>query len=267
MRSTLALLLLVSIAHASPSMSPDADLAEGRVAYQRHDYDTVEKRVYPLLYPDIELSGESVVEAHRLLALAYFFQKKFPEARQEVVQILNLRPAFQLDPIVEPPVAVSFFENIKREQQQKLEEIIRQRQQEDRERQRIEEERRRASAMRIYVEKEVIKHSRLYAAVPFGVGQLQNGHKKLAVLFAVTEALTGALSLACFISFYALQPSGSLGLALSATTDASGAAFWGLAIAGIIDAQVRFVPEEVRVRELPRPKKISWSPLGVQGVF
>jgi len=264
-----ALVLVVNtVAFAAPSMNPETDLAEGRDAYQRGQYEAVEKRVYPLLYPNVELpSQDSVIEAHRLLALAYFFQKKPTEARQEVLQILSLRPAFQLDPIVEPRVAVSFFENIKKEQQQRLDEIIRRRQQEERERLRIEEERRRAQAERIYVEKEVVKHSRLFAAVPFGVGQWQNGHKKLAVFFAVTEALTGALSLACFVSFYVLQPPGSLGLSLSATTDAAGAAFWGLVLAGIIDAEVRFKPEEVRVRELPRPKKISWSLFGVQGAF
>jgi hypothetical protein len=104
----LALVLISGTAFAAPSMNPDADLAEARVAYQKHDYDTVEKRVYPLLYPNVELPDpDAVIEAHRLLALAYLGQKnKTSEARQEVLQIFSLRPSFQLDPIVESPFAV-----------------------------------------------------------------------------------------------------------------------------------------------------------------
>ncbi|HEY7957029.1 MAG TPA: hypothetical protein VII38_17105 [Polyangia bacterium] len=291
-------LALPLTALAAPSENPQVALQASELSYKKQRYQDVEQAVRPLLYPTIELSTEeSVVEAHRLLALSYFFQKKMPEARQEVVALLALRPGFELDPIVEPPVAVSFFQNIRREQEGRLQEI-RRRQQEEAERTRRETERKRAAekarAERVFIEKRVERHSRWLAMLPFGVGQLQNGQKGKAIFFAVSELATGALSLATWLNVYfrypvgkdpatgALIPQYPAGEATTAqglvgTQLASGAAFWALVAWGIIDAQVKYVPEVVKTRELERAPKasISIAPilspgtygLGISGAF
>jgi hypothetical protein len=287
----LATLAPAAEASANPSANPQASLEQGKLAYQRHEYGTVVDTVQPLLYPSIELGSEdSVVEAHRLLALAFFFMKKMPEARHEVVSILSLRPGYELDPIVEPPVAVRFFQHIRREQDERLQEV-RQRQLEEEEYQRKEIERKKAAAHakaeRVFVERTVTRRSRLIALVPFGVGQAQNGDYGKAWLFGVSEAMFGALSLASWITLTQRYPTGKypsneqdLQTTLMTVQLASGAAFWGMLIAGIVEAQVRLVPESVKTRELPdaprkKDAKIGFIPLlsptfygiGVQGVF
>jgi len=276
---------------ASPSANPQASLEQGKIAYQRHEYGTVVDTVQPLLYPSIELgSEESVVEAHRLLALSFFFMKKMPEARHEVVSIFSLRPGYQLDPIIDPPVAVRFFQHIRSEQDERLQEI-RHRELEEEELTRREEERRRAQAHakaeRVFVERMVVKRSRLIATVPFGVGQAQNGDTGKAWLFGVTEGVFGALSLSTWITVTQRYPKGTyptneqdLKTTLQTIQVASGAAFWAMVLAGVIEAHVRFVPQTVQNRELPTaPKKkdakIGFTPLlsptffglGAQGVF
>jgi hypothetical protein len=268
---------------ASPSLNPRAALEEGKLAYQRSDFAHVEKTVYPLLYPTPELDGDALIEARRLLALAYFFEKKMPEARKEVVLILQKRADFELDPVVEPAVAVAFFKNIRSEQEQRLEEYKR-RQLEDLERTRRDEERRRAAerakAERVYVEKQVIRRSRLVAMLPFGVGQIQNGQRGKAIAFGVSEAVLGGLSLATWISIREVFP----GFKVDATQErlkdtlvglqiGAGVAFWAVVIWGIIDAQVKLVPETVILRDLdkkPQKKastKMLIAPMVAPGLY
>jgi hypothetical protein len=267
---------------AATTLAPQAALEAGKLAYARHEYAAVEQSVRPLLYPTVELgTDDAVVEARRLLALAYFFQKRYPEARAEVVQILALRPEYQLDRYVEPPVAVSFFEAIRREQDDRLEAIRRREREEEAARAREEEARRREAlrnAERVYVERTVERHSRLYAFIPFGVGQLQNGQRKKAIFFLTSELVVGALSLACWAALPAafnlnsVRPEDAATVnALNLTQIVSGVAFWGLAVAGVIDANVRYLPTVTRTRELPpRPRaRLTISPfsVGIQGVF
>jgi hypothetical protein len=284
-----ALVLLGSVAHAMPLEDPQSRLSDGQKAYDRQHYQEAEQAVFPLLYPEPELgSEESVVEARRVLALSYFFQKKMPEARKEVLSLLQMRPNYQLNAFVEAPVAVSFFENIRREQEGRLTEIKRRQEEEAQEARRNEERRRaeeRALAQRIYIEKKVQKNSRLIALLPFGIGQAQNGTTTTAILFGSSEAAFALTSLGLWITLQAKYTGGAVPVAEVHTANvisnlqlAFGIAFWGTVVAGIIEAQVRFVPERVlQEKELPKKPKTSWklSPilapgqygLGLQGAF
>ena len=68
--------------------SPRSALEEGKLAYQRSQFHQVESAIKPLLYPTPTLeTPEDILEARRLLALAYFFQRKPVEARQEVLAL------------------------------------------------------------------------------------------------------------------------------------------------------------------------------------
>jgi hypothetical protein len=265
-----ALAVAASPALANPSRSAKDALAQG-------DYGRAIDTINPLLYPSIELGTEDeVVSAHRLLALSYFFVNKSKEAEQEVTTLLALRPNYQLDPIVDPPVAVRFFEDIRRRQSERIN-ALRKREIEDTERQQKEEERRlaeaRARAERIYVDRTVERHSRLIALLPFGAGQAQNGQTGKAIAFGVTEGVFAVASVAAYFTLEYRYPIDSVSghrqfpaseqntaTALVALQLAAGAAFWATVAWGILDAQLLFkreVVRDTRERNEPPPKKMK----------
>lgn len=293
--AALALACLVAApAAAHPSSNPKEALDQGRTAYDRGDYARAIDTIHPLLYPSIELGTEDeVVQAHRLLALSYFFVNKPKEAEAEVTSLLALRPTYELDPIVDPPVAVRFFEDVRRRQAERLQ-AVKQREREEAERERQKEERERAEARaraeRIYVDRMVERHSRLVAALPFGIGQVQNGQNGKAIAFGVSEGVLGLTSLAAYLAIqykYPVDPTTlhrqfppeeqGTATALISLQLAAGAAFWATVVWGIIDAEVLFKREVVlrtRERDAAPPKtksklKVSIMPagLGLAGTF
>jgi len=298
LRRVLAFALSLSIAHAAyaddttkgpPEATPlkrsaEALLADGRLEYERGDYAAAVHTLVPLLYPSVTLaSEEAVVDAHRLLALSYLLQKKEVEAEEEATSLLALRPSFRLDPIVDPPMAVSFFEAVRKRQTARLTEL-REREIKDAEARTKEAERkRRAEAERIFIERSVEHHSRLVATIPFGVGQFQNGQNTKAALFLSAELAFGAASLAGYLTLEQKYPVDTstnrryfppgqentaralIGLQLGA-----GIAFWATLAWGLIDAHVLFRREVVKTREVPQPPKavtIRPGGLGLQGAF
>jgi hypothetical protein len=177
---------------------------------------------------------------------------------------LALRPNYALDPIVDPPVAVHFFDDVRQRQSERLRAIER-REHEESERVRKEAERRQAAqhakAERVYVDRVVEQHSRFIALLPFGAGQIQNGQLTKGVLFATSETLLAATSLGTwgeltFSSRFPYDPAtgrreftksdATLAQTLTGLQLATGAAFYAIAIWGIIDAQVLFKREVVR---------------------
>ena len=150
-----------------PTPSPRSALEEGKLAYQRSQFHQVESAIKPLLYPTPTLeTPEDILEARRLLALAYFFQRKPVEARQEVLALFVAKPDFKLDPAVDPQVAVNFFETIRKEQVERYEVLVRKAREEAERKQREEA----ARAQRILVERQIIRRSRFIAMV--GVSDL-----------------------------------------------------------------------------------------------
>jgi hypothetical protein len=120
--------------------SPEARLQRGKLAYQRGDYAAAVLTLRPLLYPQTLLAQEDqLLLAHKLLALSYFFEHDEPGAEQEFNLLLSLRPDFALDQLVDPLKAVAFLDEIRRRNEQRLEEI-RHRQQEEEQRQKAEAE-------------------------------------------------------------------------------------------------------------------------------
>lgn len=287
----MALLVVVAMPAAAVPRHRDA-LAVGRTAYERGDYARAIATIRPLLYPTIELgTEEEVVQAHRLLALSYFFVDEPKRAEEEFISLLALRPNYALDPIVDPPLAVRFFEEVKRRQGERLK-AIQAREREERERRQREEERQRAQARaraeRVYVDRVVERHSRLVAALPFGIGQAQNGQTGKAIAFGVAEGALGLTSLAAFLAIqykYPVNPTtlhrqfpadeARTATALVGLQLAAGAAFWATVVWGILDAELLFKREVVthtREREAPAPKaraKLTVMPagLGLWGTF
>ncbi len=139
----------------------------------------------------------------------------------------------------------------------------------------------------MFVEKTVQHNSRLLAALPFGVGQLQNGQPRKAIAFAISESVLGIASLSLWIGIRERFPGGHVELdpnnkidgrplaqGLSGAQLATGALFWGVVAWGIIDAEVLFKPERtLRTREGPQKSKITLAPVvspnffGIEGAF
>ncbi len=221
-------------------------------AYVYGDYEAVIRTITPLVDPDIQLVGiDAQARAWELLGLAHLFLKHEEQARAAFTRLIKLDPERRLDPLVVPPAAIAFFEGIRaslaEELQREREEFVR--------RQKEEEERRRL-ANTVEVQKEIRRNSRLVAAMPFGIGQFQNGDAALGAAFLAGELAAIGLSVGFFLAVEDLrQPSGriardDIGRAESLQTAqvVSGGAAVGLMVLGAAQALWSF-REETLVRE------------------
>ena len=112
-------------------------------------------------------------------------------------------------------------------------------------------------------------NSRWIAAIPFGAGQFQNEDRKLGIMFAVTESAFVAAAIATFIGHNSLRdedPAPSelerarrVEKALRIGNWVSVGAFVSFAVAGVVEAEVRFKPviRTTRPRELPEDLQSS----------
>lgn len=226
---------------SSHLLARNGQLEQAKAAYQKQDYRNAAAILFPLLYPRLELNTEDeAVEAHGILGLSYFFLGKTADAEQEVAAALALRPNYEPDPLLHPQSAIRFVESVRKRNEKRLEEI----------------RSRTPAPVKIAppspvdsatTQSPLIHNSRLTALVPFGVGQWQNHQRKKAVFFAVSELVLGSVSLATWITATAKYPnrqypaeekSVAEGLLISQLS--TGAAFWGVLIWGLIDAQVHF---------------------------
>lgn len=260
---------LASPLPSATDQSPEARLLRGKLAYQRGDYAAAVLTLRPLLYPQTLLSQEDqLLLAHKLLALSYFFEHDEPGAEQEFNLLLSLRPDFALDPLVDPLKAVAFLDDIRRRNEQRLEEI-RRRQSEEEQRQKAEAEalQKRAEqlaqkqAKRLYFERVVSRKISPLQFVPFGVPQLADGRTAVGTVLLVGEALTGAASAGAWLTVKLRYPDNTFpareytaAQALTGTYLGTGAAFWVLVLAGLTDA-LWHARTAVEVRQLSSPPK------------
>lgn len=249
--------------------SPEARLQRGKLAYQRGDYAAAVLTLRPLLYPQTLLAQEDqLLLAHKLLALSYFFEHDEPGAEQEFNLLLSLRPDFALDPLVDPLKAVAFLDEIRRRNEQRLEEI-RRRQNEEEQRQKAEAEalQKRAEqlaqkqAKRLYFERIVSRKLSPLQFVPFGVPQLADGRIAVGTVLLIGEALTGAASAGTWLTVKLRYPDNTFpareytaAQALTGTYLGTGVAFWLMVLAGLTDA-LWHARSTVEVRELTAPPK------------
>ena len=110
-------------------------------------------------------------------------------------------------------------------------------------------------------------HSRWLASLPFGVGQFQNGHAALGAALAVGGGALAGAAITLKLLHDALPTPSTWALLLPADQAAASALERGyrianqlamaalatLAVVGVIDAQIRFVPAVTRVRSRPLP--------------
>jgi len=248
---------------------PEAQLGRAKLAYQRGDYGAAVLLLHPLLYPQALLAQEDqVLLAHKLLALSYFFEHNEAGAEQELNLLLSLRPDFALDPVVEPLKAVAFLDDIRRRNEQRLQDI-RRRQAEEEQRVKAETEalQRQAEllaqkqARRVYIERVVHKKFSALSLVPLGVPQLVDGRRALGAVLLTGELLTAGASVGSWLTVRLRYPDNTFppreftaAQALTATYLTTGVVFWGLVLTGLIDAllHARTVTEVHELREPPK---------------
>jgi hypothetical protein len=268
----------------------------GRTAFGRAEYTRAIEILHPLLYPDVLLDSEGeVVQARRMLGVAYLFENKPDDARREFHKLLELRPDYRFDPLLDPQRVVDFFNGVLKEEEATIADFERRRRQRDQE---VADKRLREAA-RLRLPPTIVRYERHSFAVnfvPFGAGQFQNGHRRKGWLFFGAEAVLGAVSVGAFATNLALYglaphrkcnemqsanslcPPGSIdhgeedrSRALVAVSVVSGGLFWAAAIWGVIDAIYYHQPEVpftdgASVARVPAPTsglRLTFSPNGL----
>jgi hypothetical protein len=211
-----------------------------------------------------------VLESRKYLAASLLFMGAEAEARTQFRLLLRQEPSYALDPLAFPTDVFTQFEQVKQDLRDELAKRI---QEEQRELRRAQEEERERERLRLEnlarlramasTGESRERNSRWIATVPFGVGQFQNGDKGLGVALGMLQGLAATSSVVSYVSHERLaddEPSSSelrsaqsIERAWRNANIASFSVFVALAIIGIIDAHVRFVPERVNYqpRRLP----------------
>jgi hypothetical protein len=278
----ISIALLAVLAVAPPARAagdpPSVQFERGRTAFSRGEYARAIQLLRPLIYPEVTLETEGeVVQAHRMLGVAHLFENQPDDARREFRKLLELRPDYRFDPLLDPPRVVDFFNAVVREEEDELAAIETKRRKREAElaaqRQREAERQRARDAVVVHLE----RHSYAVSLIPFGAGQFQNGDRRKGWVFFGTEAALAAASMGAFVTNFALfglaprrrclvmEPVDANGLPRpcpSADIDRSdetlstnllrvqvgtGAAFFAVAIWGVIDAVRHFQ------RDVPLP--------------
>ena len=189
--------------------TPREAFDRGRTAYGRAEYGRAIEILHPLLYPEVLLDSEGdVVQAHRMLGVAHLFQNQPEEARREFRKLLELRPEYRFDPLLDPQRVVDFFNGVVKEEEAALAVIEARRRQRDAElaARRLREARLDSSAPAAVVYE---RRSYVVSFFPFGAGQFQNGERRKGWMFLGAESGLAAVSVGAFatnLALYGLNP-------------------------------------------------------------
>jgi hypothetical protein len=270
--------VVVSCLGASTGAHADEleDFQIARNAYEAQNYALAVTRFERLVGGETpRLSSRPLVlESRKYLAAAYLFMGRREDADTQFERLLRYDETYELDPVAFPTEVLDLFTIVKSRLARERTQTEGARQQADRERERLRvaEQTREQDRLRRLVdlaENETVEesHSRWIAAIPFGVGQFQNGDDSLGVALAISEGLLLAASATAFFIHMSLVDDAIVEGGLptperdrAERTEAvarianwaSVGAFLAVAIAGVVDAQIRFEPFE-RTRRTPSP--------------
>jgi hypothetical protein len=255
------------------------DFEHARALYAKRNYGGAAAALESMVGSDPPRVTERllVLESRKYLAASLLFLGKRDESRAQFRLLLAQEPHYALDPLAFPTEVVALFEKVKAEFQDQLAELRAEQQRRKAEEQRLEQERaeaERGNLQRLFklAQQSETRHenSRWIATIPFGVGQFQNGHKSFGMALAVLEGLSAAASIATYVGHQQVaddRPSQAderdtarVEKAWRTSNQAAFGAFAVMALIGIIDAHVRFVPTRVtrKPRILP-PELQRWA--------
>jgi hypothetical protein len=257
----LAPLLFLALELAAP---PTAEFNRGKAAYERAEYSRAIEVLRPLLYPELRLETEGqVVEAHRMLGISHLFEKQTDLAAQEFRKLLQMRPDYRFDALLDPPQVVDFFNGVLREYEGELAQIEARRKQADLEERQRREAYERAKNGPTVIERHMVRNSFTVNFIPFGAGQFQNGQRRKGYAFLISESTLAAVSVGAFATnfgVYGFRPKTpctpqQMGPCTPDLTNqhrselltrvqvVSGGLFFAVAAWGIADAILNFKPE------------------------
>ncbi|MFT3926294.1 MAG: hypothetical protein QM778_27360 [Myxococcales bacterium] len=268
-------LTLSSLLWFAPQAARADDLADFEAARMLYDQQSYARAVdaFRLLVgsePPRLSDPLLVLESRKYLAASLLFMGAEAEARTQFRLLLQQEPSYALDPLAFPTEVFTQFEQVKRalreEQADRIlaAELARRRAQQavrEAEQRRVESLARLRSLATTGETRE--RNSRWIATVPFGVGQFQNGDKGLGVALGLLEGIAAAASVVSYVEHQRvgnehpnsedIHTTQSIETAWRTANIASFSVFVALALIGVVDAHVRFVPERVNYspRKLP----------------
>lgn len=189
-----------------PPSSPQAAFAEGEIAFGRGEFARAIELLRPLLYPQIRLESEGqVVRSHRMLGVALLYAGQPAAAREEFLRLLELRPDYRFDPLLDPQEVVDFFNQVLRDHEARIA-LLEARARRARQQQAEAEAQRRAPpGPPVVVERHYRHNPVAVSLVPFGVGQFQNGQPGKGWAFLAAESLFASVSIAALVTNFALH--------------------------------------------------------------
>jgi tetratricopeptide (TPR) repeat protein len=273
-RTTLTGLVVVLMAAFALPVSADelSDFEAARRSYDKQSYGKAARGLESLVGGVVPRARNPVVrlEARKYLGATYLFLGKDKEAREQFRLLLEEDPEYDIDPVAFPEAVVETFQEVQAEVTSELAEkeaIDAARQQRERagELEELIRQQQRLQALEELAATETVEkvNSRWIAALPWGIGQFQNGNRKLGIMFAVTESAFLAASIATFIGHNSLrdenpapselQRAQRVERALRIGNWVSVGALLSFYVAGVAEAQARFKPviRTTRKRELP----------------
>jgi len=266
-----------------------SELEKGRNAYLARQYDEADARFRTMLAPKTGTLHDStlVTQAYMYWGAVKIAQRRGAEAGALFEQLLLKNPQYEPDPLSFPTAVLDAFSDTRSRIRERLNAQAREMAKREAERRAREEGEKQKQVERIRIlermaseEKITVSHSRIVAFVPFGAGQFQNGSTGLGWFFLGAESLflaTGTLAIpfyysekAAFVDAYN-DPAGT-----NQTSEAqrhydrartwgfinslSYSAFLVAAVAGIVEANVRFEPQAVVIKRRPIPPQVSFAP-------
>jgi hypothetical protein len=267
-------------------LSDEAELSRVAGLYEAGKYPECSSEIERLLDPTghSPLKKPSIIENARVYWAACLLG-----AGDAVGADAPLRAAIHENPQMKPPDSLVFpqpvIERFLKVRDSLVNEIraaeqarIRQAQAEaQRRQQELSRDKSRLRALEQLAQEETIttKNHRAWAMLPFGVGQFQNREARLGYTLLVSEALLGSLSFAAIVVQNRLATQAYEARRAGQTVDESTqqeniatwrtvkiGAFWtfaALAVGGVVQAQLEFVPEFRETRRRPLPPALAPS--------
>lgn len=280
----LAVLLAAAPAHA---LSEQAEIDKARAAFVVKNYRDVETRLKHLLEGTSLLREPgNIAQARMFLGAALVEQNRASEATPVFERLLLDDPQFDPDPLTFPSKTLEAFIDTRAQMRDRLAAKAAEEARHAAEQRRRAEEERQAQAKRLATLEKMagersitVKHSRLIASLPFGVGQFQNAQNGLGAFFLASEAalvLGSIITVPLYLNARARQneeiasfdlqrqANGYRDRAIDARTAniAFNALFLITAAAGIAQAHVAFVPESGETKKRPIPPPVTVRPQG-----
>jgi hypothetical protein len=275
-----ALLVLLTWAGvARAQLDEQSELDKARNAYLAHQYDEAEQRFKVLLDPKNPVLHDRLLttQARMYWGAVMLARSETALASQQFEQLLTSDPTYEPDPLAFPTDVVNLFIDVRSRLRERLNELAHERALREAERRAHEEALAKEQALRLQIlekrageERVVSVHSRWIALLPFGAGQFQNGQSGLGYGFLGLEAaLAAAAAITLPVYLVDLRDEASAyarndALGTQAYHDRAATvrdtniglniSFAAVALLGIIQAEVAFVPEEAYLRHRPIPE-------------